>query len=256
MTVENFLKNIPPNKLVKIKQDSQAAFYLFNKAKGWHSFKLVSTLRRILGMKKVGFSGTLDPLASGLMILATGQATKLLDIFHKLPKTYIADINFGQSSASFDRETEVLNNIQAQAFDKKSLDKILKNFLGKQEQVVPIYSAKKVAGQKLNKLARHGKSVEFLPKNKIEIFDLEVLEFNYPYLKLQVVCSAGTYIRSLVNDLGMATSNGALLIDLQRTAIGPFSLDMAIDLEQADQASILANGLKVVDALKMLGVSD
>ncbi len=254
MTVENFLNNIPSNKLANIKKDQDAAFYLFDKTKGSHSFKLVSTLRRLLGIKKVGFSGTLDPLASGLMILATGQATKLLDIFHKLPKTYIAGINFGQSSASFDRETVVTENIQAQAFSQESLDVILKDFLGMQEQVVPIYSAKKVDGQKLNKLARHGKSVEFLPKNKIEIFDLQVLDFKYPFLKLQVVCSAGTYIRSLVNDLGIATKNGALLIDLQRTAIGPFNLDMAIDLEHSDQAEIFANRLSVEQALKLLGV--
>ena len=150
MLVSEFLNNFSKAKLENIYNDSQAAFYLINKPKGQHSFKLVSSLRKLLGIKKVGFAGTLDPLASGLMILATGSATKLLDIFHLLPKTYQANIIFGQTSASFDLEQEILVSPNAKEFTRADLDKYLNNFLGKQEQIVPIYSAKKVAGKKLH----------------------------------------------------------------------------------------------------------
>ncbi len=252
MLVSEFLNNFSKAKLENIYNDSQSAFYLINKPKGQHSFKLVSSLRKLLGIKKVGFAGTLDPLASGLMILATGSATKLLDLFHLLPKTYQANIIFGQTSASFDLEQDIVVNHNAKEFTKADLDKYLNNFLGKQEQTVPIYSAKKVAGKKLHQLARQGQTLQNLPKNKIEIYSLKVLSFSYPNLELEISCSAGTYIRSLVSDLGDLALSGALMTDLKRTQIGPYHLDQALDMADLSLVKIKKQALNVRDVLASL----
>ncbi|MFA5127042.1 MAG: tRNA pseudouridine(55) synthase TruB [Patescibacteria group bacterium] len=228
MSTEKFLSKFSKDKLQNIYNDQTAAIYLLDKPRGWHSFKLVSQMRSILGIKKIGFAGILDPLASGLMVLATGRATKLLDAFHELPKEYIADIIFGQTSASFDLETTIKQSAGAKEFSQANLEKKLLVFLGKQEQTVPVFSAKKVGGRKLNKLARQGREIADLPKNKIEIYQLEIEKFFYPKLRLRVVCSAGTYIRSLVSSLGTALGTGAVLADLRRTKIGPLSVDRAM----------------------------
>ncbi len=252
MLVSEFLNNFSKEKLENIYSDPNAAFYLINKAKGQHSFKIVSSLRQLLGIKKVGFAGTLDPLASGLMILATGSATKLLDLFHLLPKTYQASIIFGKTSASFDLEQTIVVNPDAKEFSRADLDKYLDSFLGKQEQTVPIYSAKKVAGKKLHKLARLGQTIENLPKNKIEIYSLKVLAFSYPNLDLEISCSAGTYIRSLVSDLGELSGNGAVMSDLKRTQIGPYQLAGAIDMPDLSLSKIKEQALNVRDGLASL----
>lgn len=238
-----FLADFPPERLAKILADPQAKIYLLDKPKTWPSFKLVAIWRKLLGIKKVGFAGTLDPLASGLMILATDSATKMLDLFHRLPKVYEAKIIFGQTSASFDLETPILINDKVLAFDLAKLEQGLHKFLGQQEQVVPIYSAKKVAGQKLHSLARQGKTLEVLPKNKIEIYSLKVLEFTYPNLSLEITCSAGTYIRSLVNDLGKELMTGAVMSDLRRTKIGPYQVQQAIDVANLSLEKVLAAAL-------------
>ncbi len=252
MSVADFLNNFSKEKLENIYNDPRAAFYLVNKSKGQHSFKIVATLRQLLGIKKVGFAGTLDPLASGLMIIAAGPATKLLDLFHLLPKTYQVSIVFGQTSASFDLEQDVIINSNAKEFTREDLDKYLNNFLGKQEQVVPIYSAKKVAGKKLHELARLGQTLENLPKNKIEIYSLKVLSFSYPNLDLEVSCSAGTYIRSLVSDLGHLSKNGAVMSDLKRTEIGPCYLNQAIDMKDLSVIEIKKQALSVKEMLASL----
>lgn len=224
-------------------QDS--AIYLLDKNKGLHSFRAVSLIRKITGIKKVGFAGTLDPLASGLLIVATGRATKILDWFHTLPKTYIADIVFGKTSDTYDLEGRVAINKSAKAFSRFDLDKILSGFLGKQNQQAPIYSAKKIAGQKLHILARSGKEV-VAPTKQIEIYDLKVLGFKYPNLRLEVSVSSGTYIRSLAHDLGQKTKTGALLYDLRRTRIGDFSVNQALPIDKMSVKN-LKNIIKSLD---------
>lgn len=228
---------INSEKIKEILANETAGLYLLDKPKGLHSFHLVTKLRHILRQKKVGFAGTLDPLASGLMILASGPATKLLDFFHFMPKVYEAEIIFGQTSPSYDLEQEPIVNMTAKKFDKETLVKALEHFTGEQLQQAPIFSAKKVSGQKLNKLARKGKIVE-APKKKINIFDIKLREFDYPKTKIIVSCSAGTYIRSLANDLGEFLKTGALLADLRRTAIGSFSIKKAAGLDQLDQEQL------------------
>ena len=132
MTKKEF--SISAGKIESILEDKEAGIYLLNKSKNIHSFKLVSKLREVLKIKRVGFSGTLDPLATGLMILATGRATKLLDYWHQFPKIYQANILFGQRSDTYDLEGDVEINKEAREFNRKDLDKILKNFLGKTDR--------------------------------------------------------------------------------------------------------------------------
>ncbi len=242
---ENFFKS---SRIHNILKDKQARVYLINKPKGVNSFLAVSTLRKVLNIKKVGFAGTLDPLASGLLIVAVAKATKLLDWFHLLPKVYQADIVFGQTSDTYDLEGEVVVNKSAESFKLDYLQSILKKFLGKQVQQAPLYSAKKVKGKKLHQLARQGKEVD-LPSTEITIHSLDIVKFKYPNLSLKVSCSAGTYIRSLANDLGKATKQGALLTDLKRTAIGDFFLARAIDLDRVDENSSYLSPEQAIDMI-------
>lgn len=239
---------ISQQKLDNIINDPTAGFYLINKPKGEHSFKAVSVLRQVLNIKKVGFAGTLDPLASGLLILATGKATKLLDYFHTLPKTYLAAIEFGKISDTYDLAGEIQISRQAKEFSQSELTKKLKKFQGKQSQTVPAYSAKKVSGQKLHKLARAGKQVK-LPQTKIEIYKLKIREFKYPKLVLEIQCSAGTYIRSLAHDLGQSLNTGAVLINLQRTKIGKFNVADALSLTEASIETLAKYRLEVLDIM-------
>jgi tRNA pseudouridine55 synthase len=226
-------------KIDQILADGDSGIFLVDKPKGLHSFNIVSRVRRILDLKKVGFSGTLDPLASGLMIVASGQATKLLDLFHTLPKEYEAEIIFGQTSSSFDLEQAVEINQSAKEFTKEDLLKATDKFTGEQMQQVPVYSAVKVQGKKLHEMVRRGKEV-VAPKKKVNIFKIDILEFAYPKAKILVSCSAGTYIRSLANDLGQELKTGAILSDLRRTAIGDLSVAKAVKVDGLDKDRLLA----------------
>lgn len=242
------------SRLRSVLADKNSGIYLLDKNKGLHSFRAVSLVRKTLGIKKVGFAGTLDPLASGLLILATGPATRLLDWFHTLPKSYIADILFGQTSDTYDLEGKVIANTLAKEFSRIDLDKILAGFLGKQNQRAPIFSAKKIAGQKLHELARKGQTA-IAPSKQIEIYDLKILEFKYPKLKLEVSVSAGTYIRSLAHDLGVKTKTGALLADLRRTKIGDFNVNQALGLDKISVANLADAKIEVKDIIKSLNQS-
>ena len=243
---------ISKEKIQNILDDPQAGFYLIDKPKPVNSFKAVAILRKVLNIKKVGFAGTLDPLASGLLIMATAKATKFLDVFHNLPKTYIADVLFGQTSDTYDLEGKIEINKQAKSFDLADLEKNLSKFLGEQDQQAPIYSAKKIAGQKLHRLARAGKEV-VAPSKKINIYNLDILEFEYPKAKIKVTASAGTYIRSLAYDLGQVMTTGALLADLRRTNIGDFDVDKALLLDKISEDTLQKYRLDTNQVIKSLG---
>lgn len=240
-------------KLDNIITDPQAGIYLVDKPKGEDSFHTVSVMRKMLNLKKVGFAGTLDPLASGLLIVATGRATRLLDYFHQFPKVYEAHILFGQESDTYDLEGKVKINHDAQEFSRQDLENILKTFLGKQSQTVPIYSAKKIKGEKLHHIARRGGEVE-LPQNKIEIFGLTIKDFKYPRLFLEITCSAGTYIRSLAHDLGKVMDTGALLADLRRTKIGHYQVSEAGELSKISIADLQQYRLDTKQIIDSLGL--
>lgn len=212
-------------KISKTKNDPLAGFLFINKESGWTSHDVVAKLRGILGVKKIGHAGTLDPLATGLLIIGIGKATTLLDYWHQFPKTYIAEMEFGKISDTFDSEGEI-ENINNKEIEKTELEEKIKLFLGKQIQTPPPFSAKKIKGKKAYELARKGQEVKLEPK-EIEIFNIELIGFDKNLATLATTCSTGTYIRSLINDIGLKTGYGALMTKLKRTAIGPIKVQQA-----------------------------
>ncbi len=199
----------------------------FDKEIGWTSFDVVNklrvSLRDYLGIKKikVGHAGTLDPLASGLVIVCTGKATKQIDSFLGLDKEYIAEIKLGATTPSFDLETSIDNTYPIDHISPEILYQTLDQFRGDIEQVPPIFSAKQINGKRAYDLARQGETVE-LKKQIVRINELEILRFEKPFLEIRVNCSKGTYIRSLANDIGKALNSGAYLSALRRTRIGEY----------------------------------
>lgn len=211
-----------------------------NKPLNWTSFKLVRILRNKLCVKlgvkklKVGHAGTLDPLATGVMIICTGKRTKDIESFQYQTKEYIATIKLGETTPSFDLETQVDEWYETQHISKELVEEKLKNFIGTIEQVPPAYSACKVDGKRAYNLARKGEVLELKPKILV-IDDIELLEYNNPVIKIRVVCSKGTYIRALARDIGAVLNSGAHLIGLERTRIGDVRLCDCIDGEQLEE---------------------
>ncbi|MBK3518551.1 tRNA pseudouridine(55) synthase TruB [Carboxylicivirga marina] len=208
---------------------------LINKPLEWTSFDIVNkirfSLKRYLGIKKikVGHAGTLDPLATGLVIVCTGKGTKQIDQFLGMDKQYLADVSLGATTPSFDRETEPDKHFPTEHITQEMLDAAIESLTGEIEQVPPMFSALKVNGRKAYDLARQGKEVE-LKARKITISKLTLIEWNKNNLKLDVSCSKGTYIRSLARDLGYELDSGAHLSGLIRTRIGPYQLSESLSI--------------------------
>lgn len=198
-----------------------------NKPKGPTSHDVVDSIRQITHIKKVGHAGTLDPLASGVLVIAVGrEATKKISEIVKKEKEYIATIKLGQTSTTDDEEGEKTTTVKAQNFAPRRDDikNIVKQFIGHIQQIPPAYSAIKVRGQTAYKLARKGKDVK-LDAREVEIKEIEILEYEWPVLKLRVVTGSGVYIRSLARDIGKELGVDGYLADLVRTRIGDFTLD-------------------------------
>jgi len=225
----------------------------------WTSFNLVNKLRwklqRTLNIKKlkVGHAGTLDPLATGVMILCTGKSTKLIETFQYQTKEYIASLELGATTPSFDLELPVDGTYPTEHITREMVDKVIPQFLGEIQQVPPAYSAVKVDGKRAYDYARNGEDVE-LKSKLLVIDDIEVLNFTLPVLKIRIVCSKGTYIRALARDIGLALGSGAHLIALERTRIGEvmlkdcWQIDDLVEHVEADilhnqQLTLEANGL-------------
>ncbi len=210
-------------------------FIIINKPEDWTSHDVVAKLRKITGIKKIGHAGTLDPFATGVLIVGVGRgATKQLDKFLKQDKEYIATLHLGATSDTFDKTGEIRKRGDATVPSLKEIKQTLKIFKGKQKQLPPMYSAKKIGGKKLYELARAGKEVK-RKKQKINIYKIKLLEYSWPILKIKVKCSSGTYIRTLGNDIGEKLDVGAYLDELQRTKIGKIKLKRVIDLEDINQ---------------------
>ncbi len=215
----------------------------FNKPLKWTSFDLVNKIRikfkYELGIKKikVGHAGTLDPLATGLMIVCTGKATKKIESLQAGVKEYIATIKLGATTPSFDLETEVDQTFPTEHITLDLVKEVLPNFLGEIEQIPPVYSALKVDGKRAYELARKGVEVKMKPKLLV-IDELDILSFEGDVLTLRVVCSKGTYIRALARDIGEALQSGGHLIGLERTKIGSVSLSEAMTLEEFENKLI------------------
>lgn len=220
-------------------------FLNINKPKGLSSFDVIRNLRKRLNIKQIGHSGTLDPLASGVMQVAVGQATKLLD-YLKSDKTYIASFKFGYVSDTFDSEGTI-DFFKKPDVNQKLLIETLNSFLGKSLQIPPKYSAIKQNGKKLCDIARYNKDAEIsIPPREIEIYSIKLLEFNdIDFVKIEVSCKKGTYIRSLVNDIGLKLGCGAYMTDLVRTKAGNFKIENSNNLD--DNVLTVINPIDALD---------
>jgi len=210
---------------------------LLQKPLYWTSFDLVKkvkyTIRYHCGLKKlkVGHAGTLDPLATGLMIVCTGKATKRIDEFGKMDKEYTALIRFGQTTPSFDLESEVDAEYPADHITAGMIEDTLKEFLGEQDQEPPLFSAKFVDGKRAYELARK-KIDRKLDKVKVRFHELRLLDYSDKKARIRIVCSKGTYVRAFARDLGVALGSGAHLSALVRDAIGEFRNEKALTVEE------------------------
>lgn len=224
-------------------------YLLIDKPKGWTSFDIVNKIRRIIQNSEynitnkkrypVGHTGTLDPLATGLMVILVGNYTKKSDSLLKLDKTYQATIRLGQESTTGDEEGQK----KLISTKQPSLDQIktaINEFIGEIQQTPPIYSAIKINGKKSYELARQGKSVELSPRT-VTINSTKVTNYEYPLVKITTDVSSGTYIRSLVEDIGKELGTGAYMSDLKRTKIGDFEIEKSIKIDDIDIYKIKDN---------------
>jgi len=209
---------------------------LFNKPLYWTSFDLVSKVRNMIrgtfGIKKikVGHAGTLDPLASGLMIICTGKFTKKIDEFRDLDKEYLATFHIGETTPSFDLETETDNHYPTDHITEALVRDVLTGFSGEQKQLPPMYSAKLIAGKRAYEFAREGVHKELEP---VTVFfrEIELISCQLPKVVVRLVCSKGTYIRSFARDFGTALQSGSYLSALERTSIGAYKVKDAYNLD-------------------------
>ena len=212
----------------------------FDKPLRWTSFALVNKIRyhisRKLGVKKikVGHAGTLDPLATGVMIVCTGKATKRIEELQYQTKEYIATLQLGATTPSFDLEKEIDATYPTEHITREMVEETLKKFTGTIEQIPPAFSACKVDGKRAYDLARKGDNVELKPKTLV-IDEIELLECDLPVIKIRVVCSKGTYIRALARDIGEALQSGAHLTGLIRTRVGEVRLEDCMQVDQFEE---------------------
>lgn len=204
---------------------------LVNKPLEWTSFDVVNKLRNILQTRKIGHAGTLDPLATGLLIVCAGKMTKQIDQYQAAEKEYTGTLVLGQTTPSFDLETHPTPPVDISGITEKRVQEVAGTFVGAIDQVPPAHSSVKIGGKRAYELARKGKEVEMKPR-RVDIAAFEITSCRFPEVDFRVVCSKGTYIRSLANDLGQKLSVGAYLSALCRTRIGAFTLDQAETLEE------------------------
>lgn len=218
-------------------QFKEGEVLLLNKPLKWTSFQVVNKVRWLIRQElqvkkiKVGHAGTLDPLATGLLILCTGKKTKEIDNYQAQEKEYTGTLKLGVTTASYDAETEESENFPIDHISEEAIRQNCEKFIGDIEQKPPIFSAIKVGGQKLYEKARKGESVE-IKSRQIKISEFEITAIEMPYVSFRVVCSKGTYIRSLAYDFGQALNSGAYLTALCRTRIGEYLLEDSISPEQ------------------------
>ena len=204
---------------------------LINKPLEWTSFDVVNKLRYRLKIKKIGHAGTLDPLATGLLIICTGKMTKEIEGFQAQEKEYVGKFVLGQTTPSHDLETEPREPRDIQLITEDQIRKATQQFIGLIQQTPPLYSAIKIDGKRAYEFARKGKEQE-LKSREVEIKEFEITNVEKPWVSFRVVCSKGTYIRSLARDFGNALGVGAYLAELCRTRIGNFKLENALTIDQ------------------------
>lgn len=204
---------------------------LINKPLRWTSFDIVKKLRYKLKIKKIGHAGTLDPLATGLLIVCSGKMTKSINDFMGMEKEYTGSLVIGQTTASYDLETPPTDPVDITHINAEAIQNVVNSFIGLIQQTPPLHSAIKVNGKRAYELARAGEVAE-LKKREVEIKEFEVVTIDLPRIDFRVVCSKGTYIRSLARDIGESLGVGAYLSALCRTRIGTFRLEDALQVEE------------------------
>ncbi|MBS3999895.1 MAG: tRNA pseudouridine(55) synthase TruB [Desulfobulbaceae bacterium] len=211
--------------------NSEGGMILIDKALDWTSFDVVAKLRSLTRIKKIGHAGTLDPLATGLLIICFGKYTKKINEFQELRKAYESKFKFGATTKSFDSEFEEENFRSTEHITLELLQSSAKDFTGPISQIPPIFSAKKVAGKSLYKYARKNQEVEIKP-SLVEVYQFDILNYENCIADVYIECSKGTYIRSLAKDLGESVAAGAYLKQLRRTGIGEFTVSDAININE------------------------
>lgn len=209
-------------------------FLAIDKPVEWSSHDVVDAARRWLGTRRVGHLGTLDPLATGVLVLCVGAATRLAEYVQRMEKVYQAGIRLGARSDTDDADGSITAAEPAQPPDRAALDGTLREFLGDIEQVPPAYSAAKITGKRAYELARRGADVDLQPR-RVTVHAIDRLAYEYPHLELEVRCGKGTYIRALARDLGERLGCGALVATLRRTRVGPFTSEDAVSLDAGAQ---------------------
>ncbi|MEX2138291.1 MAG: tRNA pseudouridine(55) synthase TruB [Pirellulales bacterium] len=213
-----------------------------NKPPGISSRQAVDLVKRLVRPAKVGHAGTLDPLATGVLVVCIGKATRLIEFVQQMPKQYRATFLLGRTSPTEDVEGEVTEIVDSPTPGREEIESVCDRFIGTIEQRPPVFSALKVGGRRAYDLARGGKAVELAPR-PVTIYGMAILEYEYPRLTLDVRCGSGTYVRSLGRDLAESLGTGAVMSELTRTEIGPFHIDSAIDPCRLNE-SVLRNVLQ------------
>lgn len=208
---------------------TNGAMILVDKDKDWTSFDVVAKIRGLTRIKKIGHAGTLDPLATGLLILCLGKFTKKINEFQDFDKSYTALVKLGATTASDDSEFEEENITETDHLQIDTIKETILKFVGDITQYPPKFSAKKVDGKRLYKLARKNIDVEIKPI-QVKIHKIEIKEISLPYLTIDILCSKGTYIRSLARDIGKELGVGAYMADLRRNTVGDFSVESALKI--------------------------
>ena len=207
----------------------QDKFYVINKPKEWSSFDVVKKIRNMGRFKKIGHAGTLDPLATGILIMCVGKYTKKIDYLQSLPKTYTGKLVLGKTTPSIDLETEFDGDYSIEHINEAMMEDVRLSFLGAIQQVPPIYSAIKLNGQRLFTHARNGVNADDLQIKirDVEVYRMDIDTAHFPEISFEIECSKGTYIRSIVRDFGLKCNSGAYMSELVRTKIGDWGLDKA-----------------------------
>ncbi len=216
--------------LNKIKE---ASILLFDKPFEWTSFKLVKKIKYLTKANRVGHAGTLDPLATGLLIIATGKCTKLIEQIQHLPKVYSGTITMGNTTPSYDLETDFDQHFDYSNLTDKQIQETSQSFVGESLQTPPIYSAVKVNGTRAYKMARQGETPEI--KSKSIVIDYFKLKNELPNLHFEIKCSKGTYIRTIAHEFGKRLDNGSHLSSLKRESIGSFNVNNAFDVKEFEE---------------------
>lgn len=210
---------------------SEGEVLLIDKPLRWTSFDAVKKIRNAIKIKKVGHAGTLDPLATGLLIICTGKMTKKIDSYQAMEKEYTGTLELGKVTPSYDAETEVSETKSIEGITEEVIKAATRQFIGSIDQTPPAHSAIKIDGKRAYELARKGEEVK-IKHRTIQIFEFEITAIELPFVHFRVNCSKGTYIRTLAHDFGKALGCGAYLTALRRTAIGDFRIENAYPLDE------------------------